>query len=381
MHVLGLMSGTSADGVDAVLVDFKGRLHKPSWKILNYCSVNYPLELRSKIIDVIQNSKLNNFEWLDLAESITKINYEAALKCDPYSKADVIGCHGQTVFHRPPSNNKLGASLQLIRAPLLAEMINKPVIYDFRAADMVLGGQGAPLVPLTDEVLIGRGEGWRGILNLGGIANLTLLPPLHGPESSCKVLGWDCGPANSLIDLAIQKISKGKLFFDKDSLIAKKGNPNESLIRKWLQEPFFQLIPPKSTGREQFGLSDLKLRLSDMLHLSTNDQISTLTAFTAALVAQDLNNLYSRSFIRPIELLVAGGGSRNPFIFEQLIKRCNGIRVSTLDELHIPVLAREALAFALLAWWNVHEFKGSSPFVTGATKPTVLGVKVKPASY
>ena len=378
MRVLGLMSGTSADGVDAVTVDFSGCLHKPRWTLINSCSIKYSSNLRKKILEVSQGLKLNSSEWLELEMAITQVNAEAALTCDPFLEANLVGCHGQTVWHVPPSEKRIGASLQILRAPLLAQLLRKPVVFDFRAADLVLGGQGAPLVPLTDEALIGRSKGWRAILNLGGIANFTLIPPSIGPDFSAPVLGWDCGPANTLIDLAIQEISDDQLFFDKDGLIAKDGKPNELIISKWLDEPFFNLGPPKSTGREQYGLNDLKRRMIDMLSLSNSSKIATLTAFTAALVAKDLYNLYLRSNIRPIELLVSGGGSNNPIIMKELAQRCNGLIVSKLDSIGLPVTYREALSFALLAWWNVNKYPGNSIHITGVQKSGVLGIKVEP---
>ena len=370
------MSGTSADGVDAVLVEFSGRISHPKWKIINTSSLQYPFALQRTIIEVSQGLKLNSSEWLALEDSITQFHSEVALNCDPHHSADLIGCHGQTVWHRPPAKGILGASLQIIRAPLLAQLIRCPVVFNFRAADLAMGGQGAPLVPLVDDVLIGRGNGWRAILNLGGIANLTILPPSNGPESQSKVLGWDCGPANSLIDLAIREFTNDQLYFDEDGLIASKGKPDELVISNWLKEGFFQLPPPRSTGREFYGLDDLKRRMIDMSHLSKENQISTLTAFTASIVAQDLNNLYSRHSIRPVNLFVAGGGANNPVMINQIINRCKGITVLKLNEIGVSIKEREALAFALLAFWNFHKFPVDCSYITGSNKPIILGIKV-----
>ncbi len=372
------MSGTSADGVDAVLVQISGRISNPKWKIINRFSGQYSSDLKRRIIEVSQGLKLNSFEWLSLEDSITQFHAKVALNCDPNGSADLIGCHGQTVCHRPPQKGILGASLQIIRAPLLAQLVGCPVVFDFRAADLAMGGEGAPLVPLVDEAIIGRGDGWRAILNLGGIANLTLLPPSIGPDSHAKVLGWDCGPANSLIDLAIREITNDKLSFDKDGFWAEKGTPDEQIIATWLKESFFHLSPPKSTGRELYGLKDLKQRMIDMAHLSNEDQISTLTAFTASIIAQELDKLFLQNSIRPINLFVAGGGANNPFIMNQLIRRCNGITVLRLDEIGIPIQDREALAFALLAFWNVNNFSVDSSYITGSNKSIVLGIKVNP---
>ena len=284
MYVLGLMSGTSADGVDAVLADFKGNPVHPKWKLIQSVSVPYASTLRRRIVDAGQNISLSSKEWLDLVEAITEVHSDAALACDPQGQAEIVGCHGQTVFHRPPNKSTRGGSIQLLQGPLLAHMLHRPVIYDFRAKDLALGGQGAPLVPLADSALVGRTNGWQAFLNLGGIANITLIPPLKGPDSHSAVLGWDCGPANSLLDLAMQKISKGKLLFDRDGVTAAKGLANETAIKKWLKEPFFSMPPPKSTGREKFGLSDLKNRLKDLSSSSDEDLLATLPAFTASII-------------------------------------------------------------------------------------------------
>ena len=282
------------------------------------------------------------------------------------------------MWHRPPCDGKRGASLQFLQAPLLAKLLNRPVVHDFRAADLAQGGQGAPLVPALDEALLGRVVGWRAVLNLGGIANLTLIPPSQGPDHCESVLGWDIGPANSLIDLAIQKITNGKLMCDIDGAIAASGSPYLPLIERWLNEPFFKLSPPKSTGRDNYGLDDLERRFNEMSTLSEANIMSTLTTFSAAVVAQEFDNLATMNLIRPQELLLAGGGARNLSMQQELFKRCRGIRISTIEAYGIPFEAREALAFALLTWWHVLKFPGNSPKVTGAKRAVVLGTKALP---
>ncbi len=378
MHVLGLMSGTSADGVDAVLAQFSGNPKQPKWIIQKCASIAYSATLSRKIISAGQSLKLSSHDWLELAEAITEVHAEAALACDPLRQAELVGCHGQTFCHRPPVKDRRGASLQIVQAPLLAQLLNKPVINDFRAADLALGGHGAPLVPPLDEALFGRLSGWRAVLNLGGIANLSLIPPRTGPDRFTSVFGWDCGPGNSLIDLAVQKITNGKLCFDKDGLIAAKGEPNNEIIDRWLMEPFFQKLPPKSTGREEFGLKDLDKRSMDIAHLSDENFLATITAFTAAAIANDLDDLQGMNIARPIELLVAGGGCRNPVMLREIVRRCPGTRVQTVEQLGIPVEGREALSFALLAWWHYLQHPGNAPTVTGAQRSVVLGVRVNP---
>ena len=169
MRVLGLMSGTSADGIDAVLVEFKGDPSRPKWKILNTSSFEYPSSTRDKIIKIGPGLRINSKDWFELAEEITELNASAARACDPDATAKVVGCHGQTVFHRSVRNFERGGRLQMLLGPLLANILDKIVIYDFRSKDIAAGGHGAPLVALVDEALVGRLHGWRGVLNLGGI--------------------------------------------------------------------------------------------------------------------------------------------------------------------------------------------------------------------
>ena len=378
MRCLGLMSGTSADGVDAVLAEFNGRVRRPNWSLLHHQHTPYPCELKRRIVAAGQGTPLSGEDWLDLAEAITEVQAAAARACDPASSAELVGCHGQTVWHRPPQELRRGASWQVLQAPLLARLLNRPVVHDFRAADLCVGGQGAPLVPKADAALLGGIDGWRGLLNLGGIANITLIPPRRGPDRDADVLGWDCGPANSLIDLAIGHFTSGRHTYDRDGAMAAAGESQETWIEAWLQHPYLLAAPPKSTGRELFGMEDLHQRLAQLINHSPNDAVATRTGFTAALVAQDLERLHERSGIRPLELVVAGGGRNNPVLMRELRQRCHGVQLLSSDHLGLAAEAREALVFALLAWWHHQRHPGNAPAVTGASREVILGVLVKP---
>ena len=379
MHCLGLMSGTSADGVDAVLARFDGPAQRPQWSLLRYHHQPYPPQLKQQVVAAGQGTAMPAPRWLELAEAITEVQADAVQACDPEEKAEVIGCHGQTVWHRPPAQGTRGSSWQMLQAPLLAHLLQRPVVHDFRAADLALGGQGAPLVPRADAALLGGTEGWRALLNLGGIANLTLIPPCRGADHHAAVLGWDCGPANSLIDLGIHHFTDGAQSFDKGGAMAAQGQADEARIQRWLQEEYFQIAPPKSTGRECFGQEDLNRRLHQLKGASAADAMATLTAFSAAVVAQDLEHLRQTRGIAPIELITAGGGSQNPVLINELRRRCRGAQVDESSTLGVPAEAREALVFALLAWWHQRNHPGNVPAVTGASRETVLGVLVHPA--
>ena len=267
----------------------------------------------------------------------------------------------------------------MLQGPLLAQMLQRPVIHDFRAADLALGGQGAPLVPMADAALMGRVEGWRAFLNLGGIANITLIPPSNGPDRKRPVLGWDCGPANSLIDLAIEGFTEGRENCDRDGGMAALGRVMDEPLENWLQEPYFLRRAPKSTGRELFGKADLARRLTELQPARHEDQMATLTAFTAAVVAQDLQRLSMIDLPLPVELVVAGGGRRNTTLMRELQTRCLGLRVRPSDDLNLPCESREALVFALLAWWHHRNHPGNAPSITGADHRCVLGVRADPA--
>jgi anhydro-N-acetylmuramic acid kinase len=381
MRVLGLMSGTSADGVDAVLAEFSGPPRRPHWKLLSRAAAPYPHELCNRLIAAGQGQPITASDVLELGEALTEMQAEAARACDPRGTAELVGCHGQTLWHRPPQGDRRGSSWQLLQGPLLAQLLQRPVVFDFRAADLALGGQGAPLVPAADAALLPAIGGWRALLNLGGIANLTLLPPSSGPDRGAPVQGWDCGPANTLLDLATARFSGGTLRFDAGGAWAAQGQVDEALVQQWLQEPYLQQAPPKSTGRELFGQPDLERRLSALeasaqqcqQPLTPADALATLTAFSAGAVAQDL----ARS-PAVVELLIAGGGARNTTLMAALRRRCRGLQVRPLAELGIGDSDREALAFALLAWWHQQEVSGSLPSVTGAARPAVLGVCARP---
>ena len=388
MRVLGLMSGTSADGVDAVLASFNGPPHRPRWTRLAAAHHPYPPDLQRQLIAVGQGQPLSAAELLELGEAVTDAQAAAAQACDPAAAAELIGCHGQTLWHRPPTGDRLGNSWQLLQGPRLAQRLGRPVVFDFRSHDLGLGGEGAPLVPATDQSLLPPLAGWRAVLNLGGIANLTLLPPHTGPERQAPVQGWDCGPANTLLDLAVQGFSAGRLRFDADGAWAALGQVQEPLIRRWLSEPYLQRTPPKSTGRERFGADDLRRRLRELglvLPTATStpapqapgpvaDALATLTAFTAAAIAQDL----ARHPAAPLELVVAGGGSRNRTLMAELRQRCRGLWLRPRADLGIAEQEREALAFALLAWWHQRGHPGNRPAVTGASGAVVLGVRTDP---
>ena len=374
MRVLGLMSGTSADGVDGALLRLQGRLDTPSWQLLASASCPYADSLHRQILALGQGQPCTPAQWLAVTEAVTEAQAACARRVDPTGQARLVGCHGQTVWHRPPAGHNRGASLQLLQGPLLARLLNRPVVFDFRANDLAWGGQGAPLVPPADAALLGRLPGWQALLNLGGIANITLIPPRHGPDRQQPVVGWDCGPGNSLLDLAMTRLSGGVAHFDADGALAATGTPRRHLVQHWLREPYFQQAPPKSTGRELFGEADLERRLQAMAGLAPADVMATLTAFTAAAVARDVDGFARRHGTRPIRMLVAGGGAGNHTLLSELRRGLPGITVIPIDGNGLTSTNREAAVFAVLAWWRWHDKTATHKHLTGVSRPALAGV-------
>ncbi|MBD3883069.1 anhydro-N-acetylmuramic acid kinase [Phormidium tenue FACHB-886] len=365
-RVIGLISGTSVDGVDAALVEISGSTHDLAVRLLAGETYHYPAELRSQILSVCSGAPLAMAEFAQLDDAIAQVFAQAAIAIQAgQPPAELIGSHGQTVFHRPPAAS-LGYSLQLGRGALIAELTGLPTVSNFRTADIAAGGQGAPLVPPIDACLLRHPGRNRCVQNLGGIGNVTYLP-----ASSSKVLGWDTGPANALLDLAVQRLSGGTLTFDRNGEWAAQGTPCQPLVTHWLQQDFFQQPPPKSTGRELFSPAYLEQCLADAApySLSTADLLATLTELTAASIA------HSYQFLPrlPDEVLLCGGGSRNLYLKQRIQINLESTRVQTTDEAGLNSDYKEAIAFAVLAYWRMLGIPGNLPEVTGAKQLALLG--------
>ncbi|MDX2096445.1 MAG: anhydro-N-acetylmuramic acid kinase, partial [Leptolyngbyaceae cyanobacterium bins.59] len=289
--------------------------------------------------------------------------------------AHLIGSHGQTVYHRPPGNSAasggLGYTLQLGRGDVIAHRTQIPTVSNFRVADIAAGGQGAPLVSRVDARLLGHATHDRCIQNLGGIGNMTYLPAQKtiGLKGIC---GWDTGPANVLLDLAAHRLSGGTLTYDQDGAWAATGTPCVPLVEQWLQQEFFQQKPPKSTGRELFGPAYLEQCFQEMdeLSLSAADRMATLTELTVASIVQS----YQRDLPKlPDEVFLCGGGSRNLYLKQRLQILLAGIPVLTTEDVGINPHFKEAIAFAVLAYWRQRNIPGNLPAVTGASQEQLLG--------
>lgn len=384
MRVIGLMSGTSADAIDAALVELSGTGYQLVCVFVGGLSLPYAVELRSRILAVAAGAALSMAELADLDDAIAQAFAAAAQAIqEKYGPADLIGSHGQTVFHRPPQAATaagLGYSLQLGRGALLSALTGLPAVTNFRAADIATGGQGAPLVPPVDACLFSHPHHRRCVQNIGGISNVAYLPAgAIGPAELPAVLGWDTGPGNSLLDIAVQALSAGQQTYDDQGTWAAQGTPCSELLQRWLQHPFFQAPPPKSTGRELFGWEFFACCQQEAHQhgLTAADLLATLTELTAVSIVESYRHFLPAL---PDEVLLCGGGCRNLYLKQRLQAHLGAIPLLTTDDVGIPSIYKEAIAFAVLGFWRWQGVPGNLPSVTGAKAPVLLGEIHRPAS-
>lgn len=374
MLIIGLMSGTSLDGIDAALVEFAGTVEAPEWRLIGFLEVPYSAQQRSTIHDAIGSGGVAvlcrlNAEMGDwFADAVLRLCEEQAVSP---GAIDAIGSHGQTMWHEPPGPTGRGSTLQIGCAATIAERAGIPVVSDFRARDMAAGGQGAPLVPWVDRLLFSHESRRRVLQNIGGMGNLSWLPPRG---VAAPVLAFDTGPGNALIDAAVELATRGALTYDVDGEWAAAAAPDDALLNELLAHPFLQRDPPKSTGREVFGRPFVQQLIDRSRPVGTADWarlISTLTEFTARSIADGIRRWVLDRGVD--EVIVTGGGAHNP----ELVGRIRSLLPVpvTADEaaLGIRPAAKEALAFAALAWAYLQNVPGNVPEATGAAGARVLG--------
>ncbi|WP_263374651.1 anhydro-N-acetylmuramic acid kinase [Granulicella aggregans] len=391
MIVAGVMSGTSADGVDVAICRIATPAKPggtPRIKLLHHAGFPYPKAVRAAVlaamnaesISVAEMSRLNWRLGEVYADAIERASAEAGLKLD------LAACHGQTIYHQAVAQTYLGkpvrATWQIGEASVLAERLRVPVVSDFRPADLAAGGQGAPLVPMLDYTLFRDAKKSRVLLNLGGIANLTAIP---AGASIDRVMAFDTGPANMVVDAAMLRLFGKK--FDANGTIANRGTVLQDVVDAVLKEKFFLTAPPKSCGREEFG-SSFASRLIEVCQAeagSDKDIVATATALTV----QSILSAY-RTFVWPhlgqsaplaeTEVIVAGGGVKNKTMMRLLATEfmALGVQVSPMDDLGVPAQAKEAVAFALLGWLTWHRLPGNVKSATGAAREVILGKVTHP---
>jgi anhydro-N-acetylmuramic acid kinase len=374
-RIVGLMSGTSLDGVDAALVEVQGGIPPAGWRLLAFHTRAYTAEERARMAALmapevaLRDLTLGN-AWLGEVFADAALAVIAAAGLTP-AEVDAIASHGQTVWHVPPEDGQPGATLQLGAPAVIAERTELLTVADFRPRDMAAGGQGAPLVPFADYLLLRSGTVSRVVLNIGGIANLTYLPAGCTPAD---VIAFDTGPGNMVIDALVAHYTGGTQAYDVDGALAAQGWPREDLVDSILATPFFWQSPPKSTGREEFGVNyaEWLLEVAELAQISVIDMIASATLFTAASIADAI-----RRFVFPRgavdEVIIGGGGAHNPTLLALLSQRLPGIPLRRHEEFGIPGDAKEALAFALLGHATLCGAPGNIPAATGASHPVVLG--------
>jgi anhydro-N-acetylmuramic acid kinase len=382
-RIVGLMSGTSVDGVDVAVVDVRGSGISTRFRVVALGSVPYSMPTRQLILSylnvhntsVAEISQLNFFIGTLFADAVVKVCRQFQI---PLWTLDLIGSHGQTIYHQAiPSKfggRHLASTMQLGEAAVIAERTGIPTVSDFRVRDVAAGGTGAPLVPYVDYLLLRHPRKNRAVLNIGGIANVTLLPRQCPVE---RLIAFDTGPGNMLLDAAASIRSRGTLRFDRDGALAACGRVNSDSLRRLLKDPYYRKRPPKAAGREQFGIEYTRKLLRQMKPMSTADILATLTEVTAQTVTLAIRR-FSPARVKWDELIVSGGGARNLFLMSRLEALMPATCVLSSNEVGIDLDAKEAIAFAILANETWHHHPGNVPSVTGAERPVILG-KITPA--
>ncbi len=379
MTVAGVMSGTSADGVDVAVVRISpGRL-RPRLKLLAHQGFAYPAPLRRAVLAAmnaasISTAELARLNWrlgLEYAQAVSATLDRRKLKID------LVGCHGQTLYHQPRAAAYAGRQFtctwQAGEAQAIASRVGVPVVSNFRPTDMLAGGQGAPLVPLLDYVLFAETRRGRVLQNIGGIANLTAIP---AGAAANGVIAFDTGPGNMVMDaLARQLFGKQ---FDRGGHFAAAGAVLAPVLKQELQNPYYRLKPPRTAGREQFGreYADAFLAACRRHSKRPEDALATATALTAETIVAGYRRHVARLMRgHPVDFIVSGGGARNATLMAMLARRLEplGCALAASEDFGLPAEAKEAAAFALLAWQTWHRLPGNVPAATGAKRPAILG--------
>jgi anhydro-N-acetylmuramic acid kinase len=389
MVVAGVMSGTSADGVDVAvcrLAATPANGGTPRVKLLGHVGVAYPKDVRAAVLSAMDADAIAVAELARLNWRLGEVYADAVEKAQKSVGVNValVGCHGQTVYHQGATEKYLGKALratwQMGETAVIAERLRVPVIGDFRPADVAAGGQGAPLVPMLDYCMFRSAKVSRVLLNLGGIGNLTAIPAGADVDG---VMAFDTGPGNMVIDACMRRLYERE--FDKGGAVARSGNVLREVVETILKEGYFSALPPKSCGREQFGEAFVS-RFIAMCRKAggREDRDEDVVATAAALTAASVVDAYRRFVwghvgqaapLSPVEFVVAGGGTKNDVVLGMLRDGLEPleVKVRMMEELGIPAQAKEAVAFALMAWLSWNGWAGNVPAATGARRAVVLG--------
>jgi anhydro-N-acetylmuramic acid kinase len=382
LRAIGLMSGTSHDGVSAAVVELDERARPPA-RVIAFHTFPYAARLRQELLAASANdngrtgvaaiSTLNFALGREFGRAAIEIARRAHVAL---SDIAFIGSHGHTFFHLPPrraTRGQIASTMQLGESAVIAAATGLPVVADFRTMDLALGGEGAPLASLAHLWMFADPKRGRVVQNIGGIGNATYIPP--GPRpADAKLIAFDTGPGNGMIDALASRISGGRLRMDRGGRIAAQGHVNQPLLAKMMQNPYFTRRPPKSTGRDEFGPALLDRIVADArrMKIVDYDLVATVTALTARSIADAC-----RRFILPLgvvdQLIVTGGGAQNPTLMRMLKAELPQVEVITAADLGVDGDALEAVAFAILGYQMLRGRQGNIPSVTGASAPAILG--------
>lgn len=385
MVIAGVMSGTSADGVDVTLcrISFTPS-GTPRIKLIGTKGFKYPPKLRAAVLASMDAKAMSVADISRLHWRLGEVYADAVEATSKHFKVNpvLVGCHGQTIYHQGAETKYLGQPVrctwQIGEASVIAERLHAPVVSDFRTADLAAGGQGAPLVPILDYTMFHSAKVNRVLQNLGGIANMTAIP---AGASTNDVMAFDSGPANVVIDSCMAKLFDKS--FDRNGSIAKHGTVIRPVVDKLMQAKYFSSLPPKSCGREEFGGAYVdRFIASCRKHRATDtDIVATATALTAESILDAYRRfvaphlVQSAPMVRGSEYIVAGGGAKNATLMHMLRSALKPleVKVCTMDEFGIPAQAKEGVAFALMAWLTWNGMPGNVPAATGASRPVILG--------
>ena len=379
MTVAGIMSGTSADGIDVAVVRIAPGKLRPRVTLLAHEGFAFPAALRRAVLAAMNASATSTAELARLNWRLG-LAYAEAVEASRQRHAvslDLIGCHGQTLYHQPRAESYVGrrfaCTWQLGEAAVIAAAIGVPVVSNFRPADMLAGGQGAPLIPLLDYVLFADAKRGRVLQNIGGIANLTAIP---AGATADAVIAFDTGPGNMVIDWLAQELFNKK--YDRNGNIAAHGTVIAPVLTEALRNSYFKQKPPRTAGREQFGRAYAAKFLVECRRHSNKpeDALATSTALTAETIARSFKSYVLRGMKgRAVDYIVSGGGARNATLMAMLAQRLEplGCVLAASEEFGLPAEAKEAAAFALLAWQTWHHLPGNLPRATGAARQAILG--------
>jgi anhydro-N-acetylmuramic acid kinase len=379
--VIGLISGTSADGVDAALVDIRGSGLATRIQLRAATTVLYEPRVRARVLELAAGERASAAEFAGLDALLGEVFAGAALAVAreagvAIGEVDLIGSHGQTIAHAPRARSEYAApcTWQIGSAAIIAERTGRPIVSDLRSRDVAAGGEGAPLVPLVDYLLLRSKKTARAALNIGGVANVTCLPADCALED---VLAFDTGPGNALLDELATLASGGRAQFDAGGTLARTGRAHDALVLEVLRDPFFERTPPRSTGRDVFGRrTALQLwERGRASGLPEADVMASAVVVTARSIAHSLARWFPRGMVE--EVVASGGGVHNGALMEalaeELARLLPRVRLTRTDAYGLPVDAKEAVAFAVLANETVHARAGNVPRATGAARPVILG--------